>query len=189
MKNRHSISKQQGAALFISMTMLFLVTIIVLTAARVANLELIMGVNTQNAAIALMRAENSSFDGEERINDNFGGAPTFDFSQIQDDGLYLDDEINLNTVNWTEVSAEAFYRQGQESIPMDPGNVQNPEQMGDNFRQYVIEYVGPGPMAGGSLAIGAGGAMGRRYLYRVSGRGSANRRSTRVVQTIFATVE
>ena len=183
MKYTNSIRKQQGAALLVSMTMLFLVTIIVLTAARVSNLELIMGINTQNAAVALMRAESSSLDGEIRIEDDFGGAPTFDFSVDPDDGLYLDDEIDLSTLDWQNMPYEVFVRNGAELIPGVPGG------MGDNVREYVIEYVGSVPLTGGSLAAGAGAAMGKRYLYRVSGRGLATKRSARVVQTIFATVE
>ncbi len=44
------------------------------------------------------------------------------------------------------------------------------------------------PANGSSAAVGTGAAS-NRFVYRVSGRGTADRSSARVVQTIYATVE
>jgi len=170
MKYRAVQGSQEGAALFVSLVILLLMTIIALTATRMSNLEFIMGTNTQNAAESFMRAENSALEGEQRILLNFFGAPTIDFSANPDDGLYLDGEITVDTVNWA-----AF---NYETAGADP-----------DLREYIIEYLGPAPLSGGSLALGVGAASGTRYLYQVSGRGTSSRRSTRVVQTIFATIE
>ncbi len=162
--------KQEGAALFASLMILFLMTIISLTATRSSNLEFIMGTNTQNSAESLMRAETSVLAGEQRIVLNFFGAPTIDFSADPDDGLYLDAEVVIDTVDWAGFNIETALVDGV-------------------LREYVLEYVGPAPLSGGSLAMGAGAGAGTRYLYQVSGRGNSSRRSTRVVQTVFATIE
>jgi Tfp pilus assembly protein PilX len=193
MKYSNRKFNQEGAALFVSMTMLLLVTIIVLTATRTSNLELIMGVNTQNAAESLMRAESSTVEGEDRIFVDFSGAPSFDFSQIETDGLYLDAEIDMDTVDWMGMNYEMFYIANGDSTRIETSGVAfipgDYNSIANDIREYMLEYIGSVPLAGGSLAAGAGGAMGKRYLYRVSGRGTGNRRSARVVQTIFATVE
>ncbi len=163
-------SKQRGAALFVSLIMLLLMTMIGLAATRSSNLELIMGTNTQNAAQALLRAENSTLDGEERIIANFNGAPSTDFSINTADGLYRDDEIVVDALNWAALNNETA-------------------GAAPELREYIIEYLGPVTASGGSLGMGTGAAANTRYLYRVSGRGSASRGSERVVQTIFATME
>ena len=170
MRNIGNRSKQSGMAMFFSLIMLLLMTVIILHGARSSNLELLLGNNAQHKAEALMRAEDSAVAGEKVIEVNYSGAPTIDFSEDEGDGVYLVGEIILNTVDWTDFAAE---RVG----------------VGDNYREYIVEYLGPATATGGSLSIGAGVASDTRYIYRVSGRGASSRGGARVVQTIFATAE
>ena len=170
MSNSRSLSKQKGVALFISLIMLLLMSIIILHGARSSTLELLLGNNAQHTAQALMRAEDSVVAGESLIELNYVGAPSVDFSANQADGMYIVGEINVTTVDWTAYAAE---RVG----------------IGDNYREYIIEYMGPAMTSGGSLSAGAGPASNIRYLYRVSGRGESGRGGARVVQTIYATAE
>jgi len=157
-------------AMFFSLMMLLLMTVIILHGARSSNLELLLGNNAQHTAQALMRAEDSAIAGENLIAFNYVGAPTIDFSLDESDGIYVVDEITVDTVDWTEFAAE---RVGS----------------GDNYREYIVEYLGPATATGGSLSVGAGVASDTRYIYRVSGRGESSRGGARVVQTIYATAE
>ncbi len=84
--------------------------------------------------------------------------------------MYIGGEIDVTTVDWTAYPAE---RVG----------------VGDNYREYIVEYMGPAMTTGGSLSVGAGVASNIRYLFRVSGRGASSRGGARVVQTIYATAE
>jgi hypothetical protein len=117
-----------------------------------------------------MKAEDSAIAGEKLIELNYSGAPTNDFSVDEDDGVYIVGEIVLNTVDWTEFAAERI-------------------GTGDDYREYIVEYLGPAAATGGTLSIGAGVASDTRYIYRVSGRGASSRGGARVVQTIYATAE
>ncbi len=170
MRNIGNRSKQSGMAMFFSLIMLLLMSLIVLHGARSSNLELLLGNNAQHTAQALMRAEDSTVAGEKLIELNYSGAPTIDFSVDESDGVYIVGEIAVNTVDWTEFAAE---RVGS----------------GDNYREYIVEYLGPAAATGGSLSVGAGVASDTRYIYRVSGRGESSRGGARVVQTIYATAE
>ncbi len=170
MSNIRCPSKQKGMAMFISLIMLLLMTVIIVHGARSSTLELLLGNNTQHTAQALMRAEDSAVAAESLIELNYSGGPSVDLSADPGDGQYIDGEIDVRSVDWSEYSAERI-------------------GAGDDYREYIIEYLGPVMTTGGSLSVGAGAASNIRYLYRVSGRGESSRGGARVVQTIFATAE
>jgi len=170
MRTSTGISKQCGAALFTSLIMLLVMTLIIVSGARSSALEILLADNAQSAQQALMRAEDSVLQGNQHIELNFVGAPSFDFNAAADDGLYLDGTLGLDTVDWAEIPAER-------------------EGAGENLREFIIEYLGPAAAIGGSLSLGAGTGSDIRYLYRVSGRGASNRSSARVVQVVLATAE
>ena len=162
--------RQRGMAMFISLVMLLLMSIIAIHAARSSNLEILLGNNSQHAAQALISAEDSVLTGERIIELNYPGAPTIDFSADNSDGLYVVGEIEVDSVDWAPEIAEQV-------------------GAGATYREYIIEYLGPASATGGSLSVGAGVASDKRFLYRVSGRGLSSRGSARVVQTIYATAE
>jgi len=164
------LPRQRGAALFTSLIMLLIMTLIIVTGARSSALEILLADNAQSSQQALMRAEDSVLQGNQYIDLNFIGAPNFDFGVTEDDGLYLDGTLGLDTVDWEGIPAE---REGE----------------GENLREFIVEYLGPAAAIGGSLSLGAGTGSDIRYLYRVSGRGASNRSSARVVQVILATAE
>ena len=170
MRNIRNRSKQSGMAMFFSLIMLLLMSLIVLHGARSSTLELLLGNNSQHTAQALMRAEDSAVAGENLIALNYVGAPSVDFAVNADDGVYIVGEIAINTVDWAAFAAE---RVGA----------------GNDYREYIIEYLGPAAATGGSLSVGAGVASDTRYIYRVSGRGESSRGGARVAQTIYATAE
>ena len=97
--------KQDGAALFVSLIMLLVMTLIIVSGARSSALEILLADNAQNAQQALMRAEDSVLQGNERIELDFDGAPSFDFSASEDDGYYIAGELGLDTVDWEGIAA------------------------------------------------------------------------------------
>ena len=157
-------------AMFTSLVILLLMSIIVLHAARSSTLEIFMGNNVQHTAQALMRAEDSVVAGENLLETTYPGAPTINYAEDASDGLYIDGEIALNSVDWQNFNTEV-------------------EGEGEQMREYITEYLGPFTPSGGSMSVGAGVSSGTVYLYRVSGRGASNLGGTRVVQTIYAMAE
>jgi len=159
---------QSGVVLVISLIMLMVLTMIGLSSTRISGLEVLMGVNTQDSVVSLMIAEDSAFAGEQRILANFGGPPTFDLSVDQEDGLYLDENLVIDTVDWATLIHEEELRDGEPS------------------REFIVEYIGPRTVPGRGLGVGLGAVDDKRFIYRVSGHGGSNRGSARVVQTIYA---
>ena len=163
-------SGQHGTALLISMIILLVMTMIILQGARSANLELLIGNNSQYAAEALVQAEDGAVLGETFLEINYSGAPIINYGERGDDGVYLDGQVEVGSLDWTEMGPESKTR------------------FGVNL-EYIVEYIGPSYAAGGSLSVGAGVASDTRYIYRISGRGVSERGGARVVQTVYATAE
>lgn len=170
MSQIRNVSRQKGMAMFVSLIMLLLMTLIIIHGARSSTLEIFMANNVQSVAQALMRAEDSALAGETFVALNYPGAPTTDFSTNQADGLYTDLEIDVVSLDWADYTTEQT-------------------GAGAALREYIVEYVGPVTALGGSLSMGAGAASEKRFLYRISGRGASSRGSKRVVQTIYAMAE
>ena len=163
-------SRQHGTALLISMIILLVMTMIILQGARSANLELLIGSNSQYATEALVQAEDGAVLGETFLEFNYSGAPSINYGERGDDGVYLAGQISVVSVDWDELGAERKTRFS-------------------NSLEYIVEYLGPSYAVGGSLSVGAGVASDTRYLYRISGRGDSDRGGARVVQTVYATAE
>lgn len=167
-RHSHQPANQRGMVLIISLIMLMVLTMIGISSMRISGLEVIMGTNTENTIESLMVAEDSALSGEIKITEDFSGAPTYDLSVNPYDGFYLDDNVAIDTLDWSSLFFETETRDGQPD------------------REYIIEYIGPRSLPGSSLSIGTGSTANIRYLYRVSGRGDSDRGSARVVQTIYA---
>jgi len=164
-------SQQNGAALLVSMIILLVMSLIILQGARTANLELLIGNNTQHAAAeALLQAEDSAVFGEQGLELNYAGAPTNNYGESSTDGVFLVGQIDVDTVEWASLDAEHDSNDG-------------------HHREYIVEYIGPMTAVGGSVSVGTGSASITRYIYRVSGRGESSRGGARVVQTIYAMAE
>lgn len=161
--------KNRGFSLVVGLILLLAMTLIGITATRVARTELLLANNAQNAVEAFAAAENSAIEGERDIVTNYSGIPTFNFSSDNTDGYYSAGELPAITTDWSGLPHE-------DGVPADDV-------------EYVIEYLGPAPGAGGSLALGIGSALQKRYIFTVTGRGASSRGSTRLVQTVFATTD
>jgi hypothetical protein len=163
-------TRQHGTALLISMIILLVMTMIILQGARSANLELLVGSNSQYAAEALVQAEDGAIAGETFVEVTYTGAPVMNYGEADDDGVFLDGQVDVDSLNWEQLSPELQTR--------SHGSL-----------EYIVEYVGPSYASGGSLSLGAGASSDTRYIYRVSGRGESDRGGARVVQTVYATAE
>jgi hypothetical protein len=163
-------TRQHGTALLISMIILLVMTMIILQGARSANLELLVGSNSQYAAEALVQAEDGAIAGETFVEVTYTGAPVMNYGESDDDGVFLDGQVEVDSLNWEQLSPELKSR--------SHGSL-----------EYIVEYVGPSYASGGSLSLGAGASSDTRYIYRVSGRGESDRGGARVVQTVYATAE
>jgi len=160
-------NKQRGAVLVISLIILMMLLIIGVSSARISGIELLIGANARDSMVSLLLAEDSALAGEQKVFNDFSGPPTINMGEA-DDGFYLDDSIDVLVVDWSSLAHELETRTGLPS------------------REYIVEYIGPRTIPGRSLTTGAGSSDAIRFLYRVSGRGSSNRGSARVVQTIYA---
>ena len=160
--------QQRGAAFVISMIMLIALTLVAVTATRVANSDLMMTNGFENENEAFIAAENSLRVGERDLAFKFdNGAPAFDFDQAGD-GYYSAGTLVIDSVDWDTIIAEN-------------GGVSGAE--------FVVEYLGPAPISGGSLSVGAGAATSRQFVYRITGRGTSSKGSVRLTETIFTTSE
>ena len=161
------LAKQRGAAFVISIIILIALTLIAVTATNVANSDLVMTNGFENENEAFIGAENSLSVGERILADQFAGAPAFDFDQ-KGDGYYSEGTIVIDSVDWDDIESEN-------------GGVSGAE--------YIVEYLGPAPLAAGSLNVGAGAATSQQFVYRIVGRGTSSKGSVRLTETIFSTTE
>ncbi|MBT8130926.1 MAG: pilus assembly protein [Gammaproteobacteria bacterium] len=166
------INKQAGAALFASLIVLLVVSILALNAARSSALEMLIATNQQNSVQALANGEDSLLFGERLVvADHTLGGPSFNFEDDSTDGLYLAAGVDPETADWSAIATENVTVAGG-------GPVTN---------RFVIEYMGTSSATGGSLAVGAGGGAQMRHLYRITGLGVGSKGTVRLVQSVFAT--
>lgn len=172
---QRNVHRQRGAVLMVSLVMLILVTLIGVAIMQTSTMEVVMVSNAQSRMTAMSEAENALVDGEIEITTSYGGTPSWDFSAIATDGLYNFGDFAgsiIDVVDWNDDAGP-------------PGAYQT----GPSGAKYATEYLGPYTTAGASLTMGAGGAVDKRYLYRVSGRGEFGDGGTRFVESIFATTD
>lgn len=169
---QRNVHRQRGAVLMVSLVMLFLITLIGVAVMQTSNMEVMMVSNAQSRMTAMSVAENALVDGEIEITTIYPGTPSWDWSADATDGLYTAGDFAgsiVDAVDWND-DAGAY-------------------QTGPSGAKYATEYLGPYTTAGASLTMGAGGAVDKRYLYRVSGRGEFGNGGTRFVESIFATTD
>jgi type IV pilus assembly protein PilX len=170
---QRNVHRQRGAVLMVSLVMLILVTLIGVAIMQTSNMEVVMVSNAQSRMTAMSEAENALVDGEREITTDYPGTPSWDWSAVTTDGLYTAGDFAgsiVDVVDWNDDVAGAY-------------------QTGPSGAKYATEYLGPYTTAGASLTMGAGGAVDKRYLYRVSGRGEFGNGGTRFVESIFATTD
>ena len=166
--NNRLHNRQTGAALLFALVILLLVTLLSLNAMRSSWLDQLFAGNSQWQTTALATAETGLTSGETIISQNYNGVPDFNWSTDTTDGLYYYGDVTDIRTIWSGTTSH---------------------NTGNDGSLYAIEYLGPYPVKGTSLAMGAGTSPNRRFLYRVTGMSSGTRGAERLVQSIYATTE
>lgn len=148
-----SWSRQQGAALIVSLVLLLVVTVLGVTAMRTTTLQERMAGNLRDNNLAFQAAEAALRDGEQFLQQ--AALPTFDSTA----GL-LPRQTNAgqasfwNSHNWAGNSRQAT-RLSDVTMTVEPP-------------RYVIEELPPVPAEGDSVRFGPLPEVG---FYRVTARG------------------
>lgn len=161
--------KQRGAALFVALIILLVLTLIGVTSMSGSTLQERMAGNMRDVNLAFQAAEAALRDGETLLNQAV--LPDFNGSN----GLYKAPappaEPVWKTINWNDGTAVRAY--GGDPLA---GLAAQPV--------YIIEELPPVPPAGGTLA--ADEPLGELSMYRVTARavgGSGN--AVVILQTIY----
>lgn len=148
MKHTHSLARQTGSVLIISLIMLLLLTLAVTTSMQVTSLEERMAGNMRDRNLAFQAAESALRAGENILTQ----AALPDFTNAGDNGLYAQDGAPPGAHdNWTNNTAEFSGAIGQ--VAAAP--------------RYVIQRMAE-VESGASLDAGE---YGQSEMYRVTARG------------------
>ena len=100
MKIQYTISKQQGAVLFVGLMMLLVMSLIAITSMQSTNLEERMAGNTRDSMVAFQAAEAGLQAGEALLESGTLTLAMFDTDGT--DGLY-DNAYDMiwDAINWT----------------------------------------------------------------------------------------
>ena len=166
-----SSRQQRGAALFMALIFLLIMTILGVFGMNISRLENMMAGNNQLQTTALSDAELVLAVGEQKIEDILGALPFTDWNETND--AYYDrtsestDVINPHNINW----GFTYQAEGSSS-------------------RYVIEYAGseliPGNDASieGTSTCPAGSCV---WVFLTTARNEASRGAKRTVQSVFVT--
>ncbi len=151
--NAINFYKQSGAALFVSLIMLLLLTIIGVTSMKSTIMEEKMAGNMINRGLAFQAAESALKDGENVLK-NTTVLPVF---PQPTQGLYLPASSSpqrWDLVDWSDDNKTQTYSGTLTNIAAAP--------------RYIIEELPSVPEAGASLEVGVAGEV---RFYRVTSRG------------------
>jgi len=172
-------ASERGAALFMALIFLLVMTILGVFGMNVSRMENLMAGNNQFQTAALSNAELMIAEGEQTVKATLG--------------TYLD--WNLTTDHFYDRTASST----QEISPQDinwafkfgvPGGDTHEDSDGDFPSRFVIEYAGPEVVPGNSEEITdtsscvAGACV---WVFLVTGQNEASRGAKRTVQTVYVT--
>ena len=162
--------KQRGVSLIVAMIMLLVLTLIGVGSMNTAIVELKMASSAQQQSRALNRADELLRVGEEKVLEMVDDPAAFNYN-TPDDGYYLKaDNIDVYDIDWAG--------QNLTSIEGD-----TPED------RYVVEYMGPETIPGGSQKIATDGRIigGAVHSNRITSRSATGKNALRLVQSIYVT--
>ncbi|MCB1644144.1 MAG: hypothetical protein KDI36_01760 [Pseudomonadales bacterium] len=102
MVNTFNVRQQQGVALFMSLVMLLILTILGLSSVQTTTLQERMARNARDTNLAFQAAESAIKDAEAYI-ETFNSLADFDAAGANSAGLYYDAAYN-EAGNWTNVN-------------------------------------------------------------------------------------
>jgi type IV pilus assembly protein PilX len=179
---KSSISRsQRGAALFMALIFLLIMTILGVFGMNLSRMENLMAGNNQFQALALSHAELMLDAGLREIEENIG--PPYISPDDSGDHIYLNttgssETIDPTTLNWTFNSVSTTPPGGESKYSYD----------------YVIEYIGSldGTENGKCTAsTGTGSTLDDciREIYLVTSQSITSRGAKRIIQSVFVSGE
>jgi type IV pilus assembly protein PilX len=173
--------KQRGAALFMALIFLLIMTILGVFGMNLSRMENLMAGNNQFQALALNHAELMLDAGLREIEDNIG--PPYVSPDDSGDHIYLNtsassETIDPTTLNWSFNSVNTT----------PPGGNSNYDY------EYVIEYIGSLDGTENGLctaSTGTGSSLDDciREIYLVTSQGITSRGAKRIIQSVFVSGE
>lgn len=173
--------KQRGAALFMALIFLLIMTILGVFGMNLSRMQNLMAGNNQFQALALNHAELMLDAGLREIEDNIG--PPYVSPDDSGDHIYLNtsassETIDPTTLNWSFNSVNTT----------PPGGNSNYDY------EYVIEYIGSLDGTENGLctaSTGTGSSLDDciREIYLVTSQGITSRGAKRIIQSVFVSGE
>ncbi|MDZ7684298.1 MAG: PilX N-terminal domain-containing pilus assembly protein [Gammaproteobacteria bacterium] len=184
-ESRHG---QRGVALFISLVMLLILTLLGVSAVQTTALQERMSRNSFDNNLAFQATESAVRDAEDFIEDNFNSLVMFDTAGAEDNGFYYDNEWN-ETPNWENIDWDTDQECDPSSVPTGvraaetevPGVCVQPK--------YIIEHVKTVVSDQDRLNldnIGQGTGTGRTQVFRITALGTGGTKTAHVLlQTTY----
>jgi type IV pilus assembly protein PilX len=171
------INRQHGAALFMALIFLLIMTILGVFGMNLSRMENLMAGNNQFQTLALNQAELMLEAGLREIEENIG--PPYISPDDSGDHIYMNttgssELIDPTDLNWTFNTVSTTPPGGDAKYTYD----------------YVIEYIGSldGTENGKCTAsTGTGGTLDDciREIYLVTSKGVTSRGAKRIIQSVF----
>ena len=170
-------NRQQGAALFMALIVLLVLTILGVFGMNMARLENLMAGNTQFQTTALNNAEAVLAVGEDDVEKNVIGQ-CINWNNSDDDWYYDRTSDSLKIINPAEHEWTKF---NYATIPADDA---------DASSRYVVEYAGKYTDFKCSSKWGVDYADEcRRFIFIVSAQNDASRGAKRTVQSVYVSAK
>jgi len=168
--------KQRGAALFMALIFLLIMTILGVFGMNLSRMENLMAGNNQFQALALNQAELMLEAGLREIEANIG--PPYINADTSGDHIYLNTATSSETIDPTSLNWSF------NSVSTTP-----PGGVSKYSYDYVIEYIGPIDGTENGLCTAQTGTGTNiedciREIYMVTSQGITSRGAKRIVQSV-----
>lgn len=156
--------REQGIALFLSLIMLLILTILGISSIETTSMQERMARNAMDSDMAFQAAESAAQDGEDYIEHNINSLTPFDASNAASNGLYYNQPYD-QTPNWDDVNwSGGDVRTAETSVT---GVAVQPK--------YIIEHIKTVISQQDNLNlnnIGEGTGSGRTQVFRITAYGT-----------------
>lgn len=156
--------KQQGIALFLSLVMLLILTILGVSSIETTSMQERMASNAMDSDLAFQAAESAAQDGQDYIENNINSLQPFNAANAASNGFYKNQPYN-QTPNWEQVNwSGSNVRTASTAVA---GVAAQPK--------YIIEFVKTVISQQDTLNlnnIGQGTGGGRTQIFRITSYGT-----------------
>ncbi len=177
--------QQQGVALFLTLTILLILTILGISSIQTTSMQERMARNYRDVNVAFQGAEAAVSEAEEFLEAmaNIGTFPDEADAQLCVSGLC--NSID-GTARWTQDFGYVDWSDNSTHVETDT----TAAELGSaDIPKYVIEYVARVTIEQDTLNIGnvgEGGSSGRAYVFRITSRGTGGTaEATAMIQSLY----